>query len=159
MIGLTVGRGVLWGNTRILQARVVFGRIRWFFRQLFFLHTYTRAQNMYIYSMFLLNIVWLFCNCPFLSHIAVSNLTAIYIFLLHLGSIGQQHLQVHSLWGLKCLTSFFPEGSGFSILLGNGDHPCYFSFEFSFCSSLFSLCWFFSPDGARYTFFVKSQHS
>ena len=73
-------------------------------------------------------------------NVAVSNLTAIYILLLHLGSIGQQHLQVHSLWGLKCLTSFFPEGSGFSILLGNGDHPCYFSFEFSFCSPLCSVC-------------------
>ena len=56
--------------------------------------------------MFLLNIVWLFCNCPFLSYVAVSNLTAIYILLLHLGSI-RQHLQVHSLWGLKCLTSLW----------------------------------------------------
>ena len=35
---------------------------------------------------------------------------------------------------------FFPEGSGFSILLENGDHPCYFSFEFSFYSPLSSVC-------------------
>ena len=106
---------------------------------------------MYIYSMFLLNIVWLFCNYPFLSYIAVSNLTAIYILLLHLGSI-RQHLQVHSLWGLKCLTSFFPWR--FSILLGKWGPPLLFFFwVFVLFSSQFSLCVGFSVHVAQQDFY------
>ena len=100
----------------------------------------------YMYSMFLLNILWLFCNYPFLSYIAVSNLTAIYILLLHLGSI-RQHLQVHSLWGLKCLTSFFPWR--FSILCLEM-RTTLVIFLLSFRSALLCsvyVCWFFSPRG------------
>ena len=95
---------------------------------------------MYIYSMFLLNIVWLFCNYPFLSYVAVSNLTAIYILLLHLGSI-RQHLQVHSLWGLKCLTSFFPWR--FWVLNNAwkwGPPLLFFFWVFVLLSSQFSVC-------------------
>ena len=153
MIGLTVGRGVLWGNTRIFQARVVFGRIRWFFLDNYFFYIPILGPKTctYMYSMFLLNILWLFCNYPFLSYVAVSNLTAIYILLLHLSSIGQ-HLQVHSLWGLKCLTSFFPWR--FSILLGKWGPPLLFFFwVFVLLFSVQCMCVGFSVHVAQQDFY------
>ena len=84
----------------------------------------------------LLSVIWqpyTFCCCI----LAASD--NIYRFILY---------GVWNAWPL-----FFPEGSGFSILLGNGDHPCYFSFEFSVCSSLFSVCVGFSVHVAQQDFY------
>ena len=85
-------------------------------------------------------------------NVAVSNLTAIYILLLHLGSIGQQHLQVHSLWGLKCLTSFFPL-KVLNIAWKWGPPLLFFFWVFGLLSSLFSLCVGFSVHVAQQDFY------
>ena len=86
-------------------------------------------------------------------NVAVSNLTAIYIFLLHLGSIGQ-HLQVHSLWGLKCLTSFFPWRFWVLNIAWKWGPPLLFFFwVFVLLSSLFSLCVGFSVHVAQQDFY------